>query len=189
MIAADRGKRRPKPHTALRLDEVYLKIEWPNGPPLAGCRLEGEVLDVLLQSKRMKKAALKRMRRLLKRYAFAPSGWSSMICHHTAPRLETFRSNRGMSAGDGRTIALRIRISRRGGGSARCSGSRAPVQPSDFFPPTPPSTTPSTSSVISSQPGPTARFAPSRWTRGGRQSQRPNIPRPDGSSPLRGTPT
>jgi hypothetical protein len=30
-----------------------------------------------------------------------------------------------MSAGDGGTIELRIRISRRGGGSARCSGSRA----------------------------------------------------------------
>jgi hypothetical protein len=38
-------------------------------------------------------------------------------------------------------------------------GSRARVQPRDFFPPTPPSTTPSTSSVISSQPAPTAGFA------------------------------
>ena len=39
-------------------------------------------------------------------------------------------------------LELRIRISRRGGGSVRCSGSRARVQPRDFFPPTPPSTTP-----------------------------------------------
>ena len=33
---------------------------------------EGEVLDVLVQSKRNKHAALKLMRKLLKRYAFAP---------------------------------------------------------------------------------------------------------------------
>jgi transposase-like protein len=33
---------------------------------------EGEVLDVLVQSKRNKHAALKLMRKLLKKYAFAP---------------------------------------------------------------------------------------------------------------------
>jgi putative transposase len=33
---------------------------------------EGEVLDVLVQSKRNKQAALKLMRKLLKKYAFAP---------------------------------------------------------------------------------------------------------------------
>ena len=33
---------------------------------------EGEVLDVLVQSKRNKSAALKLMRKLLKKYAFAP---------------------------------------------------------------------------------------------------------------------
>jgi len=33
---------------------------------------EGEVLDVLVQSKRNKRAALKLMRKLLKKYAFAP---------------------------------------------------------------------------------------------------------------------
>ena len=33
---------------------------------------EGEVLDVLVQSKRNKHPALKLMRKLLKRYAFAP---------------------------------------------------------------------------------------------------------------------
>src|SRR5208337_222333 len=43
-------------------------------------------------------------------------------------------SNAGTSAGFGRTIEPRIHISRRGGGSARCSGSRARVQPRNFFP-------------------------------------------------------
>ena len=42
---------------------------------------------------------------------------------------------------------------------ARCSGSRARVQPRNFFQPTPQSTTPSTSNAISSPPKRTARFA------------------------------
>jgi transposase-like protein len=39
---------------------------------LASVDAEGEVLDVLVQSKRNKHAALKLMRKLLKKYAFAP---------------------------------------------------------------------------------------------------------------------
>ena len=87
------------------------------------------------------------------------SGWSPTTCDHTAPRSGSLGSNATMSAGDGRTTELRIRISRRGGGSARCSGSRARVQPRNFFPHTPPSTIPSTSNAISSPPKRTARFA------------------------------
>src|SRR5271166_6481204 len=67
------------------------------------------------------------------------SGWSPTTCDHTAPRSRSLGSNAAMSAGDGRTIELRIRISRRSGGSARCSGSRARVQPRNFIPHTPPS--------------------------------------------------
>jgi putative transposase len=60
MIAADLRKRRPKPHTIWHLDEVYLKID--------GCMVylwravdaEGEVLDVPV------------MRKLLKKYGFVP---------------------------------------------------------------------------------------------------------------------
>jgi Phage integrase, N-terminal SAM-like domain len=80
-------------------------------------------------------------------------------CDHITPRSGILGSNAGTSAGDGRTIELRIRISRRGGGSARCSGSRARVQPTNFFPRTPPSTTLSTSNAISPQPKRTACFA------------------------------
>ena len=54
---------------------------------------------------------------------------SPTICDHIAQRSGTLGSNGAMSAGDGRTTELRIRISQRGGGSARCSGSRALVQP------------------------------------------------------------
>src|SRR5208337_397346 len=45
------------------------------------------------------------------------SGWSPTTCDHTAPRSGTLGSNAGMSAGDGRTTELRIRISRTAAGA------------------------------------------------------------------------
>jgi len=103
-----------------------------------------------------------------------PSGWSPTTCDHTAPRSETLGSSAGISAGDGRTIERRIRISRRCGGSARCSRSRVRVRRRNFSPRTPRSTTPLTSNVISPRPKRTARFAPRRWTLGAAWSQRPD---------------
>jgi putative transposase len=72
MIAADLRKRRPKPRTTWHLDEVYLKIDGRMVYLWRAVGAEGEVLDVLVQSKRNKHAALKLMRKLLKKYAFAP---------------------------------------------------------------------------------------------------------------------
>jgi putative transposase len=68
MIAADLRKRRPKPHATDR----------PCGHQFSdrlrqdAVDAEGEVLDVLGQSKRNKRAALKLMRKLLKKYGFLP---------------------------------------------------------------------------------------------------------------------
>ncbi len=70
LIAADLSKRRPKPHTTWRLDEVYLKIDGRMLYLWRAVDAEGEVRDVLVQSKRNKHAALKLMRKLLKKYAF-----------------------------------------------------------------------------------------------------------------------
>ena len=72
MIAADLGKRRLKPHGTWHLDEVYLKIDGRMVYLWRAVDAEGEVLDVLVQSKRNKHAALKLMRKLLKKYAFVP---------------------------------------------------------------------------------------------------------------------
>jgi hypothetical protein len=174
MIAADLRKRRLKPHTTWHLDEVYLKIDGRMVYLWRAVDAEGEVLDLLVQSKRNKHAALKLMRKLLKKYALFQSGWSPTTCDRTPPRLASLGSNGGMSVGDGRTTELRIRISRRGGGSARCSGSRAPAPRRDSSRAMLPSTTRSTSNVISLQPKRTARSALRRWTRGGPQSQRPD---------------
>ena len=70
MIAADLRKRRPKPHTTWHLDEVYLKIDGRMVYLWRAVDAEGEVLDVLVQAKRNKRAALKLMRKLLKKYGF-----------------------------------------------------------------------------------------------------------------------
>src|ERR1700758_5089379 len=72
MIAADLRRRRPKPHTTWHLDEVYLKIDGRMAYLWRAVDAEGEVLDVLVQSKRNKRAALKLMRKLLRKYAVAP---------------------------------------------------------------------------------------------------------------------
>ena len=72
MIAAQLRKRRPKPHATWHLDEVYLKIDGRMAYLWRAVDAEGEVLDVLVQSKRNKHAALRLMRKLLKKYAFVP---------------------------------------------------------------------------------------------------------------------
>jgi transposase-like protein len=72
MIAADLRKHRPKPCTTWHLDEVYLKIAGRMVYLWRAVDAEGEVLDVLVQPKRNKHAALKLMRKLLKKYGFVP---------------------------------------------------------------------------------------------------------------------
>ena len=71
-IAADLRKRRPRPHTTWHLDEVYLKIDGRLVYLWRAVDAEGEVLDVLVQTKRNKHAALKLMRKLLKKYGLMP---------------------------------------------------------------------------------------------------------------------
>ena len=65
MIAADLRKRSQKPHTTWHLDEVYLKIDGRMVYLWRAVDAE-EVLDVLVQTKRNKRAAPKLMRKLLK---------------------------------------------------------------------------------------------------------------------------
>ena len=72
MIAADLRRRRSKPHTIWHLDEVYLKIDGRLVYLWRAVDAEGEVLDVLVQTRRNKRAASKLMRKLLKKYGFIP---------------------------------------------------------------------------------------------------------------------
>jgi transposase-like protein len=71
-IAADLRKRRPRPHSTWHLDEVYIKIDGRLVYLWRAIDAEGEVLDVLVQSKRDKRAALRLMQKLLKKLKFVP---------------------------------------------------------------------------------------------------------------------
>jgi transposase-like protein len=67
------NRRRPCPNSRWHLDEVFVLI---NGKRMYLWRAvddEGEVLEVLVQSRRNKKSALKLMRKLLKKHGFSPS--------------------------------------------------------------------------------------------------------------------
>ena len=87
-IAADLRKRRPKPHTTWHLDEVYLKIDGRLVYLWRAVDSEGEVLDVLVQTRRNKAAALKLMRKLLKKYGFLPENLvtDDLRSYHAAAR-------------------------------------------------------------------------------------------------------
>ena len=120
-IAADLHKRRPKPHTNWHLDEVYLKIGGRLVYLWRAVDAEGEVLDVLVQTRRNKRAALNLMRKLLKKYGFVPDKF-----------VTSLDSPNATNAVDGATIVRRIRISRPDEGRGRCKGSRAWDPRKDF---------------------------------------------------------
>ena len=65
--------RRPRPDCRWHLDEVFVSIQGKKMYLWRAIDSEGEVLDILVQARRDKKAALKLMRRLLKKQGFAPS--------------------------------------------------------------------------------------------------------------------
>ena len=71
-IAGNLRKRRPRPHMTWHLDEVFLKIDGKQVYLWRAVDAEGEVLDVLVQKRRNKHAALKLMRKVLKKYGFIP---------------------------------------------------------------------------------------------------------------------
>jgi putative transposase len=130
-IAADLRKRRPKPHTIWHLDEVYLKIDGRMVYLWRAVDAEGEVLDVLVQTRRNKRAALKLMRKLLKKYGFVPDklvtdelrSYAAAASHLGIAK----RHERGR-----RRNKRRIRISQPDEGRGRCKGSRAWDPRKDF---------------------------------------------------------
>lgn len=109
---------------------------------------EGEVLDVLVQSKRNKHAALKLMRKLLWKHGFLPSTFVTDDLRSYGAAARELGIARRHRTGRCATTGRKIRISRPDDESTRCRVSRAPDQLKDFSPLTPQSTTPSTSSVI-----------------------------------------
>jgi len=63
---------RPRPSGKWHLDEVFVSINGKRSYLWRAVDSEGEVLEILVQSRRNKRAALKLMRKLLKKQGFVP---------------------------------------------------------------------------------------------------------------------
>jgi transposase-like protein len=66
---------RPQADVRWHLDEVFVSINGKRMYLWRAVDCEGEVLDILVQSRRNKKAALKLMRKLLKKQSFVPDAF------------------------------------------------------------------------------------------------------------------
>jgi transposase-like protein len=86
---------------------------------------EGEVLDLLVQRRRDKAAAVKLMRKL-KKQGFAPD----VLVTDKLRSYDAARSEMGLSACHEQGLS-RIRINRHDGASVRCSDSNRPDRPTD----------------------------------------------------------
>jgi putative transposase len=80
--------RRPTPHGRWHLDEMFVRIGGKQMYLWRAVDAEGEVLDVLVQPKRDKRAALKLLRKLLRKQGVAPSAWvtEKYLAHGAALR-------------------------------------------------------------------------------------------------------
>jgi hypothetical protein len=126
---------------------------------------------LLAQRRRDKAAAVKLMRKLLKKQGFAPEVLVTQAALLPRPSRRS-DCRLATTTACARTIGLRIRTSRRDGASARCSASNSRDQPSVFSPFTPLSKTLSTSSAISH---PAARSASSERKPSGRGELLPRL--------------
>ena len=74
-IARRLRARRPRPHGRWHMDEMFVRVGGKQMYLWRAVDAEGEVLDVLLQAKRDRRAAQKLMRKLLKRQGMVPDEW------------------------------------------------------------------------------------------------------------------
>ena len=169
LFARELRRRRPRPTARWHLDEMAVTIAGRRFWLWRAVDDEGEVLDLLVQQRRDKAAAVKLMRTLLKKQGFAPDVLVTDQLRSYGAAKSEMGCRLAMSRACGRTIGPRIRISRRDDANARCSGSNRPDQPNGSCPFMPPSTTRSTSSAISR---PATRSASSETKRSGRGEPR-----------------
>ncbi len=130
------------------LDEMFVSINGKRMYLWRAVDCEGEVLDILVQSRRDKKAALKLIRKLLKKQGFIPGTIVTDKLPSYGAALKDLGLSRHHDFGGRKNNGSRILTCRFGSANDECSASSRPHQRNDFFPHMPPSTTHSTSSVI-----------------------------------------
>jgi transposase-like protein len=106
---------------------------------------EGEVLDMLVQRRRDSRAALRLMRKLLKKQGFAPKSLATEKLRSYASAFRRLGLGCSHEQGLRKNNGRRIRIRWCDGANASCGGSNRRDASSGLSACTPPFTTPSTS--------------------------------------------
>ena len=77
---------RPMPNSTWHLDEMFVSIDGRKMYLWRAVDAEGEVLDILVQSKRDRRAAKRLMRKLLRKNGRSPPRSSPIACPHMGQR-------------------------------------------------------------------------------------------------------
>jgi transposase-like protein len=95
---------------------------------------EGEVLDVLVQTKRNRAVALKSMRKLMKKYGFVPETLVTDDLRSYDAAARDLGIEHRHRTGRWRNIRAENSLNRPGDANARCKALRASAQHKDFSP-------------------------------------------------------
>src|SRR5215210_8420055 len=133
LFARNLRRLRPRPSSTWHLDEMAVRIGGKRMWLWRAVDSEGEVLDILVQPKRDTKAALKLMRKLLRKQGYAPDELvTDKLGSYGAARRELGLSARhvqGLRQNNraDRTTERRTPTSRYDAASARCNASSRPA--------------------------------------------------------------
>ena len=143
-------RRRPRPTERWHLDEMVVVIRGRQFYLWRAVDSEGEVLDFLVQSRRNARAAIRLMRKLLKKQGFAPATivTDKLRSYGTAIRLLALSAQHEQGLRKNNRAENSLVFSRCDDESERCSGSNRPRPRSGSSPSMRPSTTSSTSNAI-----------------------------------------
>src|ERR1700752_3067313 len=162
VIARRLRQRRPRPSDRWHLDEMVVRIAGKRMYLWRAVDHEGEVLDMLVQSRRDSRAALRLMRKLLRKQGFVPKLLVTDKLRSYGSAFRRLQLTCPHEQGLRKKIAPRIRISLYGDENARCSGSNRLDLPSSSSACMLRSTTPSIFNAISSRDQRCGSFEPKR---------------------------
>jgi transposase-like protein len=171
LFARELRRRRHRPTSRWHLDEMVVLIGVRQFWLWRAVDDEGEVLDLLVQRRRHKDAAVKLMRKLLKKQGFAPD----VLVTDKLRSYGAAKAALGLSARHEQGLRKNNRAENShqpfDGASARCSASNRQDQPSAPSPLTPPPRTLSMPSAIS-HPAPRSESSERRPSKRGERPQR-----------------